>query len=115
MSGGGCRLSVSKLIQKSVTGNEAMYPIRPKVVVGSMTAVMFYAFFIQCQPLFLFQLLKQFPQFDLRKYSLYQLCYQYINSIEDIGPGYTRGVDVASLLFDGSELASFIGSRGARL
>ena len=95
------------LVDNAMTGNEALERIRPAVVVGSLGAAMFDAFFFGCQPVFLFQLLPPIIDFEICAYTLDSLGYNYIQSVEQIRPGYVSGVDATKLLYQDDELNTF--------
>lgn len=88
------------LIDNSMTGNEAIEHIRPRVVVGAMGATMFDAFFFGCQPIFLFQFLPAIKQFEVCRCTLKNIGYRYINGLEEICPDYRCDVDISSLLYE---------------
>ena len=88
------------LIDNSITGNEAIEHIRPRVIVGAMGATMFDAFFFGCQPIFLFHLLPEIEQFEVCRFTLKNIRYRYINGLEEIGPDYQCGVDISSLRYE---------------
>ncbi|MDO8654290.1 MAG: polysialyltransferase family glycosyltransferase [Undibacterium sp.] len=88
------------LIDNSMTGNEAIESIKPRIVVGTMGATMFDAFFFGCHPIFLFQLLPAVDEFEVCRFTLENMGYKYIKTLEEIEPGYKCGVDASSLLYD---------------
>ena len=92
-----------QIVQTVITANEAIEQLRPNVVVGSLGASMFDAFFFGCQPIFLFHLLPAMKEFEVCKLTLDGLGYAYIKSLDEIGPDYHCGVDVNALLYDDEE------------
>lgn len=87
------------LIDNSLTGNEAIEAIRPNIVVGSIGAVMFDAFFFNCQPIFLFQFLPLVREFNICKLTLKSIKYKYIKNLNEITPDYRSNVDISKLLY----------------
>lgn len=87
------------LIDNSGTGNEAIECLKPYLVVGTVGASLFDAFFFGCQSIFLFPLLPHVPEFDIYRFTLDQLGYRYIESLEDISPDYDSGVNASQLLY----------------
>jgi hypothetical protein len=88
------------LVDNALTGNEAIEQFRPRVVVGTMGATMFDAFFFGCQPIFLFQFLPSIKEFEICRFTLDNMGYRYIESIDEVGPGYSCEVDVSALLYE---------------
>jgi hypothetical protein len=88
------------LIDNSMTGNEAIEHVRPLIVVGTLGAAMFDAFFFGCHPIFLFQLLPPIAEFGVCRYTLESMGYRYVRGLNDIGPDYQCGVDVNALLYE---------------
>lgn len=88
------------LVDNSISGNDALEKIRPKVVVGALGATMFDAFFFGCQPVFLFHLLPPVKEFGVCEFTLKNLGYRYVDSLADIHPGYECGVDISALLYE---------------
>jgi hypothetical protein len=91
------------LVDNAISGNAAMERIKPRVVVGTMGAAMFDAFFFGCQPIFLFRMLPPVKEFGVCNFTLENLGYHYIASLAQINPGYESGVDISSLLYDGGQ------------
>ena len=89
-----------RLVDNSLTGNEAIELYRPRVVVGAMSTALFDAIIFGCQPVFLFHLLPKVPAFGVYKFTLENLGYKYISSLSDISRHYECGVDIATLLYD---------------
>lgn len=87
------------LIDNSIVGNDAIRQFRPRIVVGTVGATLFDAFFFGCQTVFLFPLLDLVPEFDICRYTLDRLSYNFIRSVEEIGPEYQSGVHVESILY----------------
>jgi hypothetical protein len=92
-----------QIVQTAMTANEAIEQLRPGVVVGSLGASMFDAFFFGCQPVFLFHLLPPVEEFEVCKYTLDSIGYRYIDKLDEIGPDYSCGVDVDALLYEDEE------------
>lgn len=94
------------LIDNALTGNEAIEQFRPRIVVGTIGATMFDAFFFGCQPIFLFQFLPTIREFDICRFTLDNIGYRYIKSIDEVGPNYNCEVDISALIYeeDGSPL-----------
>lgn len=92
------------LVDNAVPSNTAMEQIRPGVVVGTMGAAMFDAFFFGCQPIFLFHLLPSVREFGVCNFTLESLGYRYIANLREIDPGYKSGVNISSLLYDGPQI-----------
>lgn len=88
-----------KIIDNSIVGNDAIRQFRPRVVVGTVGATLFDAFFFGCQTIFLFPLLDPVPEFDICRYTLNRLSYNFIRSVEEIRPEYQSGVHVESILY----------------
>lgn len=88
------------LIDNSVTGNEAIESIKPRIIVGTMGATLFDAFFFGCHPIFLFHFLPAVKEFEVCRFTLKNMGYKYVEKLEDIAPGYECGVDASSLLYD---------------
>jgi hypothetical protein len=93
-----------ELIDNSISGNDAIRKIRPKIVVGAMGAVMFDAFFFHCQPIFLFHLLPSVKSFGVCEFTLKNLGYHYIETIEQITPNYFSNVEISTLIFDDAKI-----------
>lgn len=91
------------IVQTVITANEAIEQLRPGVVVGSLGASMFDAFFFGCQPVFLFHLLPPVEAFEVCKFTLDGIRYNYIGSLDEISPDYNCGVNVDALLFEDEE------------
>jgi hypothetical protein len=94
-----CYSNVS-LIDNSGTGNDAIERLKPNIVVGSIGASLFDAFFFGCHPIFLFPLLRQVPEFQIYRHTLDQLGYRFINEINHISPDYRCQIDIAKLLYE---------------
>jgi hypothetical protein len=92
-----------QIVQIAMTANEAIEQLRPGVVVGSLGASMFDAFFFGCQPVFLFHLLPAVEEFEVCKYTLDSIGYRYIDRLDEIGPDYSCGVAVDALLYEDEE------------
>jgi hypothetical protein len=92
------------LIDNAMTGNEAIEHFKPSTIVGMLGAVMFDALFFGCQPIFLFHLLPAIDEFDVCRYTLDDIGYQYIDDIAAISPNYSSGVNVSSILYEQSEI-----------
>lgn len=88
------------LIDNSGTGNDAMERLKPNIVVGTVGATLFDAFFFDCQPIFLFPLLRQVPEFEIYRRILDQLGYRYIKELDDISPEYRCQIDSALLMYE---------------
>lgn len=88
-----------KLIDNSIVGNDAIRQFRPRVVVGTVGATLFDAFSFGCQTVFLFPLLDPVAEFDICRYTLERLSYNFIRSVEEIRPEYQSGVHVESILY----------------
>lgn len=88
------------LVANTMSSNEALERIRPAVVVGTLGAAMFDAFFFGCQPVFLFHLLPHTEEFGICAFTLNNLGYQYIDRVEHIAPSYRSGVDISALLYE---------------
>ena len=93
-----------ELIDNSITGNDAIRKIRPSIVVGTLGAVIFDAFFFDCNPIFLFHLLPPVKSLDVWEYTLKSLGYRFINTIEQLSPHYQCDVEVSSLVFEDKEI-----------
>lgn len=89
-----------ELIDNTISGNDAIRKIRPQIVVGTMGAVMFDAFFFYCQPIFLFHLLPSVKSFGVCEFTLKNLGYRYIDKVEQITPSYYSNVEISNLIFD---------------
>lgn len=88
------------LIDNALTGNEAIEQFRPRIVVGTMGATMFDAFFFGCQPIFLFQFLPTIREFDICRFTLDNIGYRYIKSIDEVAPNYNCEVDISALIYE---------------
>lgn len=88
------------LVDNALTGNEAIEKFRPRVVVGTMGATMFDAFFFDCQPVFLFHFLPPIREFDICRFTLDSIGYRYVQNIEEIGPNYNCEVDISALIYE---------------
>jgi len=89
-----------RIVDNAMSGNAAIERIRPQIVVGTMGAAMFDAFFFGCQPIFLFHLLPQVKEFGVCEFTLENLGYCYVKSLSQIDSGYESGVDISSLLYE---------------
>ena len=89
-----------RLVDNALTGTDAIKLYSPRVVVGSMSAVLFDSFVLGCQPVFLFHLLPEVPEFGVYKFTLDGMGYRYINSLSDITQNYECGVNIGDLLYD---------------
>jgi hypothetical protein len=89
-----------RLVDNSLTGNEAIELYRPRVVVGMMSTALFDALLLGCQPVFLFHLLPEVPGFGVCKFTLENIGYRYISSLSDISQHYDCDVDIAAFLYD---------------
>jgi hypothetical protein len=69
-----------------------------------MGAVMFDAFFFHCQPIFLFHLLPSVKSFGVCEFTLKNLGYHYIETIEQITPNYFSNVEISTLIFDDAKI-----------
>lgn len=92
-----------QIVETAMTANEAIEQLRPGVVVGSLGASMFDAFFFGCQPVFLFHLLPPVEEFEVCKFTLDSIGYHYIRSLDEISPDYHCGVNVEALLYEDEE------------
>lgn len=90
----------TRLLDNSLTGNEVLKEFKPRIVVGTMGASMFDAFFFGCQPIFVFQLLPEVAEFGVCRFTLENMGYHYIKSVSEIVPEYQSSVDIASLLYE---------------
>jgi hypothetical protein len=97
------KFSNVQIVEAGLTANDAIEQLRPGVVVGSLGASMFDAFFFGCQPVFLFHLLPPVEEFEVCKFTLDGIRYNYIGSLDDISPDYNCGVNVGALLYEDEE------------
>jgi hypothetical protein len=96
-----------KLVDNHLTAIDAINIYRPAIVVGTMSAALFDAMLLGCQPIFLFHLLPPITEFGVYKFTLDKLNYQLISSVSDISAKYQCKVDVATLLHESSD-ANFL-------
>ena len=88
-----------ELIDNNLTSNEALRKIKPRVVVGTLSTSLFDAFFLGCQPVFLFPLLPKIKEFIVCRNVLESLGYKFISSTNDIVKSYDSNVTVSNLTF----------------
>jgi hypothetical protein len=89
-----------RLLDNSLTGNEAIKLYRPRVVVGTMSTALFDALILGCQPIFLFHLLPNVTEFGVYKFTLEKIGYKFITALSDISRTYECNVNVPALLYE---------------
>ena len=97
------KFSNIQLVETAITANEAIEQLRPHVVVGSLGASLFDAFFFGCQPIFFFHLLPEVEEFEVCKVTLDGIGYTYIKNLDEISPDYNCGVNVEALLYEDND------------
>lgn len=89
----------AEMIDNSIVGNEAIMRTKPSIVVGSMGAAIFDAFFFECQPVFFYHLLPPVKEFEVCTSILNSINYNFINSIDEINPNYSSGVKLSDISY----------------
>lgn len=87
-----------RLVDNSLTAVQAINFYRPAIVVGTMSTSLFDAMLLGCQPIFLFHMLPAIAEFGVFKFTLDNLNYNFISSLNDIFPGYECKVNIAYLI-----------------
>ena len=86
-----------RLIDNSIDAVKAIELFKPEIVVGSMSTVLFDALSKGVEPVFTYHLLPHVKNFQVYTYTLANLGYNFIKSIDEISSEYKSGIDKHNL------------------
>jgi hypothetical protein len=86
-----------QIVDNSIDAMEAIEIYKPKVVVGSMSTVLFDFLCKGGDAIFTYHLLPYIKNFGVYNYTLKNLNYNYVKSIKEITPKYQSNVDTYDL------------------
>lgn len=94
-----------KIVDNSLSGNQAIQIYHPQIAVGTVTAVLFDALAMGCQPVFLFHLLPQVQAFNVCRFILNSINYNFIKNLDDITADYNCSVQARDFIYDRGPLS----------